>query len=352
MKRIVISGYYGYGNTGDEAVLSGICATLNQIGVDAQITVISADPARTVREHPGTKAVGRCAMWRQFWAMTRADLFISGGGSLFQDATSARSPYYYLSVLRLAQMLRRKTMIYAQGVGPLNRPAIRKAIARAFNRTDLITVRDEDSKALLREIGVTREIHLSADPSFLVEPDLEAADRIIGQAGLADRSIIGVSLRPWPASGDWVAQAATSITQVCEELGAAAAFIPMQESEDASIGEGAVVLRHGGDPGVAKGLIARCELVVGMRLHSLIFAADAGVSCVPIVYDPKVSSFAIEAGLAAGVEIGSPDAGALADAVRQAWAQRHATGQKLAAGALEFRKRSMRSGELAAKLLS
>ena len=352
MKRIVISGYYGYGNTGDEAVLSGICATLKEIGVDAQITVISADPARTVREHPGTKAIGRFAPWRVTRAIVGADLVISGGGSLFQDATSARSPYYYLSVPRVAQMLRRKTMIYAQGVGPLNRPAIRKAVARAFNRTDLITVRDEDSRALLREIGVTREVHLSADPSFVVQPDLQAADRIIGQAGLAGKSIIGVSLRPWPASGDWVAQAATSITRVSEELGAAAAFIPMQESEDASIGEGAVVLRHGGDPRVAKGLIARCELMVGMRLHSLIFAVDAGVWCVPIVYDPKVSSFAIEAGLAAGVEIGNPVAGALADAVRQAWAQRHAAAEKLADKALEFRKRSIRSGELAAKLLA
>lgn len=352
MKRIVISGYYGFGNTGDEAVLSGICATLKEIGVDAGITVLSADPARTVREHPGTEAVGRCGLAGIVRAIRSADLFISGGGSLFQDATSAHSPCYYLGILRLAQILRRKTMIYAQGVGPLQRPSIRGAVAKAFNRTDLITVRDEGSKTLLSEIGVTREIHTCADPSFLVEADLEAADAIIDKASLAGKSIIGVSLRPWPASREWIAEAASAIPGVCATLGATAAFIPMQESEDASIGEGAVVLAHGGDPRVAKGLIARCELVVGMRLHSLIFAAGAGVPCVPIVYDPKVSSFAIEAGLGAGVDIGGTDAGALADALRQAWVQRQATAKKLADRALELRELALRSGKLAAQLLA
>lgn len=350
MKRIVISGYYGFGNTGDEAVLSGICATLTEVGVDAEITVISANPARTVREHPGTKAVGRKALLCQLRAMAGADLFISGGGSLFQDATSARSPYYYLGVLRLAQMLRRRTMIYAQGIGPLLRPAIRSALAKAFNRTDLITVRDEGSGALLQEIGVTREVHTCADPSFLVEPDLKAADAIIDRAGLSGKNIIGVSLRPWPATREWIDEAARGIAEICDSLGAAAAFIPMQESEDSPIGDGSIVLRHDGDPRVAKGLIARCDLVVGMRLHSLIFAAGAGVPCVPIVYDPKVSSFASEAGLETTVEIGA-GAEVLAHAVRQAWAQRHAAAEKLAAAAMEFRKRALRCGELTAELL-
>jgi polysaccharide pyruvyl transferase CsaB len=351
MKRIVISGYYGFGNTGDEAVLSGICATLKEVGVEAEITVISADPARTVREHPDTKAVGRKALACQLRAMMGADLFISGGGSLFQDATSARSPYYYLGILRLAQILRRKTMIYAQGIGPLLRPAIRSGVAGAFNRTDLITVRDEGSNALLREIGVTHEIHTCADPSFLVEADLEAADAIIDKAGLAGKSIIGVSLRPWPAADEWIAEAASAIPGVCDSLGATAAFIPLQESEDAPIGEGSVVLRHGGDPQVAKGLIARCDLVVGMRLHSLIFAAGAGVPCVPIVYDPKVSSFASEAGMDTMVKVGS-EAGELADAMQLMWAQRQAAAEKLADKALDFRKRALRCGELTAELLA
>ena len=349
--RIVISGYYGFGNIGDEAVLSGICAALAGVGIDAQLTVLSADPARTVREHPGVKAIRRFRLCRIIRAMRAADLVISGGGSLFQDVTSARSAYYYLFILRLAQMLRRKTMIYAQGVGPLRRPAIRRAVAKAFNASDLITVRDEDSGALLREIGVTREIHACADPSFLVEPDLEAADRIIREVGLAGRDIVGVSLRPWPGYNNWLTGAARVIADVCREIGAEAAFIPMQEPEDAAFGEGAVTLSHGGDPRTAKGLVARCGMIVGMRLHSLILAAGAAVPFVSIVYDPKVVSFAREMGAAAGVAIGEPDSNALAQAIRKTWRERDTAAAKLAGEAPEFRKRALRPAELAAKLL-
>lgn len=351
MKRIVISGYYGFGNIGDEAVLGGICATLRKLGVDAEITVLSADPARTMREHPGTKAVGRMSLGGVVAAMRGADLVISGGGSLFQDVTSARSAYYYLMVLRLARMLRRKTMIYAQGIGPLKRASIRNAVAKAFNRTDLITVRDSDSNALLQEIGVTREVHTLADPSFVVEPDLESADRIINEAGLAGRSLIGVSLRDWPESGEWLAEAARAIARVANELGAAVAFIPMQEAHDAALAGDIRVLSHGGDHRVAKGLIARCQLVVGMRLHALIFAAGTGVPCVPVVYDPKVASFASTAGLPTGVRVGEP-INALENAVREAWVERDAAGPKLSESAHEFRDLAIRSGELAARLLA
>lgn len=331
-------------------MLAGIHVALSELGVDARIMVLSADPARTMREHSGVQAVPRNRILSVISALRSADLFVSGGGSLFQDATSARSPYYYLGVLRLAQMLKRKTMVYAQGVGPLIRPGIRRSVSRAFNKAGVITVRDSESKALLLEIGVTREVHVAADPSFLVEPDLAAADRVIEEAGLAGRHLVGIALRPWPGHEQWLDEAARGIVDVCRELGAQAAFIPMQESEDAAVGDAAPILRHEGIPEVAKGLIARCELVVGMRLHSLIFAAGAGVPFVPIAYDPKVSAFAAEAGAAAGVKIGEP-MGKLSDAIRHAWNERESLSAGLAGRSREFREASLLSGRLAAELL-
>jgi polysaccharide pyruvyl transferase CsaB len=349
--NITISGYYGFGNIGDEAVLAGILAGLREAGVDAQVTVVSGDPARTASEHPGVKAVGRTAFCGITRAILRADLFISGGGSLFQDVTSARSAYYYLSILRLAQILRRKTMIYAQGVGPLHRPRIRAAVAKAFNRADAVTVRDQDSRALLHEIGVTREVQVCADPSFLVEPDLDAADRIIREVGLVGRELVGVSLRPWPGHDDWLTNAARTISGVCLELGAQAAFIPMQEPEDAAFGEGAITLSHRGNPRIAKGLVARCVMIVGMRLHSLVFAAGAGVPFVSIAYDPKVASFASEAGGAAEVRIGEPDSNALAEALRAAWNDRDSIARALASKSVERRESAILPAATAAELL-
>lgn len=350
MKNIVICGYYGSGNIGDEAVLTGILAGVRETGVDAAVTVISADPARTVREHPGVRGIGRTAPCAIIRAILAADLLISGGGSLLQDVTSARSAYYYLFVLRLAQILRRKTMIYAQGIGPLRRAHIRAAVAKALGKADVITVRDRDSALLLQQMGVYRQANVCADPSFLVEPDIDAADRIICAAGLSGREIVGVSLRTWPGCGDWLARAANLILETCREIGVMPVFIPMQEPADSVFGGGAVTLSHGGEARVAKGLIARCSLVVGMRLHSLIFAAGAGVPFVPIAYDPKVASFASEMG-AAAVKIGQRDIGALAEAIQRAWRNREDTAKALAAKSAELRRSALLPAEAAAELI-
>ena len=120
-KRIVISGYYGCGNIGDEAVLRGILAGLDELGVEAEITVLSSDPVRTESEHPGTRSIHRFNPLAVVRSIRSADLVVSGGGSLLQDITSARSARYYLGILRLAQILGRRTMLCAQGIGPLVR---------------------------------------------------------------------------------------------------------------------------------------------------------------------------------------------------------------------------------------
>jgi len=353
LKRIVLSGYYGFGNIGDEAVMEGVRATLNEAGVDAGITVLSADPERTMREHPGVESVHRYKLAPVIRAIMQADLVISGGGSLFQDATSARSTYYYLFVLRLAQVLRRRTMAYAQGVGPLNREKVRVAVAKTLNRTDVISVRDEGSKALLESIGVKREVVVAADPSFVVEPDLKKADTIITQAGLGGQKIIGVSLRPWHGCEEWLRDAALITAEACDELGVRAAFIPMQVAEDSAIGNGTGVpiLRHGGDVRTAKGLIARCELVVGMRLHSLIFAAGAGIPFVPVIYDPKVSSFAAAVDMGQGVEAGSSKPDELKRHIVKAWEERASSKSKLISRTVELRDQALVPGKLAGKLL-
>ncbi len=348
--NIVISGYYGFGNVGDEAVLAGIRAAFKKIGIDAPLTVLSADPARTMREHPGVQAIPRMKLLPLVRALRGADLLISGGGSLFQDATSARSPYYYLLVLRLAQTLGCKTMIYAQGVGPLIRPGIRRGVRKAFQNAEFITVRDSESRKLLQEIGVTRDIQVVADPSFLVEPDFEAADRLMSEAGVSGERLVGIALRPWPGFDQWITEAAAEILDACSAMGLQAVFIPMQESEDAEVGKGAPILRHGGDPAVAKGLIARCKLVVGMRLHSLIFAASAGVPFVPISYDPKVSAFAAEAGFAAQVEVGDPT-GELHAVIQKTWHDAPELRLAPLERSQQLREAALRPARLAAKLL-
>lgn len=123
--KLVISGYYGFGNAGDEAMLAAILEAILDVIPNAEITVISGNPKDTMDKH-GVKAISRLSPLPIIKALKGCDLLISGGGSLLQDVTSDRSLYYYLSIIRMAKWFNRPVMLYAQGIGPLLRERAKK----------------------------------------------------------------------------------------------------------------------------------------------------------------------------------------------------------------------------------
>src|SRR5579872_2840845 len=150
--RIAVSGYYGCGNTGDEAVLAGIIESFARRGAAgrAEITVLSADPDDTRQRHR-LPAVDRMSMHAVRRTLRTSDLLLSGGGSLLQDTTSLRSLVYYLWIVRLARILGTPVMFYAQGIGPLRRRVSRAMVRVVADRVHYITVRDPGSARTLRQ---------------------------------------------------------------------------------------------------------------------------------------------------------------------------------------------------------
>lgn len=356
-RRIVISGYYGFGNIGDEAVLAGMLASFAEAGIDADVTVLSASPAQTMSAHSGVLAVNRWNPLAVLRAVLSSDILLSGGGSLVQDATGLLSPYYYLSVLRLAQILRRRTMIYAQGVGPLFRPVVRRAAARAFSKAAAVTVRDSDSEALLCSLGVTSPVSVCADPAFVLKPDLASADSLLAGHGLDGRDFVAVSLRNWPGSSSRISALGEAIADAADELGMPIAYIPMQSPADIFLVPSLakhrtpVVFEEIESPGAAKGLIARAGVVVGMRLHSLIFAASEAVPFVPLSYDPKVWSFASTAGIGNVPSIESTAAPELKRLIIDTWERREAQRQILAVKSVEWKSLALAPARILKDLL-
>lgn len=301
--RIALSGYYGCGNTGDEAVLAGIVESFRRRGGDnaADFTVLSQDPADTERRH-GLRAVDRMKLASLRAALRESDLLISGGGSLLQDTTSVRSLLYYLWVVRLALKCGAPVMFYAQGLGPLRRPVSRFLTRVVANRVQCITVRDPGSAALLKTIGVCRPpIEVTADPAFALTPappeEVEAALRAAG-APTDGRPLVGIALRPWHATGGpTVADFARMADRVAEQTGAHPVFLPMQPPGDVALSEQvaaamsrpATVVKGELSPRLALGLVGAMSGVVAMRLHALIFAAVGAVPMAALSYDPKVA---------------------------------------------------------------
>ena len=142
--KVVLFGYYGYGNLGDEGILTALVRHLPQVLPGVELTVLSADPEETARRL-GVAAVQRMSPWAVLKALAQSDGLIAGGGSLLQDSTSWLSPWYYLAVMSLALFLNRPLLILGQGIGPVTSSLTRRAIAWVVNRAHLVVVRDEDS---------------------------------------------------------------------------------------------------------------------------------------------------------------------------------------------------------------
>ncbi len=299
MSRVIISGYYGFHNLGDEAVLAATVEALRRQSPGVEIAVLSATPDETSRVH-GVEGIPRRRAREIVRALSRCDLFLCGGGSLFQDVTSWRSPWYYLGVLALARRLARHTVVYAQGIGPLRSPLVRSAAARLLNRVHLITVRDRASQALLAEMGVRRPpIVLCADPSLLLTPEWTAAvaaERALWAGGVS----FGLALRAWGKNGGMLDAVAAAARTAAARLGVQWICLPMHlpgdltvaETVAARIGPAATVVRTPLGPREMLALIGTLDLLVGMRLHALLFAAAQGVPVVPLAYDPKVEALA------------------------------------------------------------
>lgn len=299
--RIALSGYYGFDNAGDEALLSAITMSLKRLQPDLEFLVLSGNPQKTQRLH-GVEAVYYMHPLQVLKGLLRSDLLISGGGSIFQDVTSGRSLAYYISVVALAKLLGKPVIFYAQGVGPINRPLSRLLMRLVANRVDLITLRDEDSWQLLREIGVIRpEIRVTSDPVFALRPlpqDYESVDTKLAEIIDPDKPVIGVSVRQWPALEGYQPELACCLDELALQ-GYQILFIPMAYPDDLAASQRvasfmkrpAVLLDEDLSSREHLALISRMNFIIGMRLHALVFAASMGVPFAGISYDPKVDAF-------------------------------------------------------------
>ena len=298
-KTAVISGYYGYHNLGDDAILLSIRRRLAALSDDVELVALSNAPDSTLEEYD-VKAVQRFQPMQVRKAIKNADLLISGGGSLLQDRTSTRSLMYYLTVIRMALHYQKPVMLYANGIGPVSKSKNRRRVQAVVSKADCITLRDTDSLQELEQMGVGSDaMTVTADPVFTlngISPN--AAREILTAAGIpTDRPILAVSMRQ---SGK-IEQAVPELARFCDEAAKThtVLFILMQTPADSAVTEEirsqmsapSYVLETPGKPETMMGVIGLCNLVFSMRLHTVIFAAKQRVPVMGLVYDPKVASY-------------------------------------------------------------
>jgi len=300
-RRILVSGYYGFRNAGDEAILDAFIQSVRDLPEPVSVTVLSKTPAETAQKH-GVAAVYRFNLFSVLRALRRSDLLVSGGGSLLQDKSSTRSIIYYLSIIRLAKFCGKPVMLYANGIGPVDRPRNRRRVKRVINRADIVTLREESSLEELRQMGVSAPpMHVTADPIFLLDAkDETQAAEALRRAGVPeDRPLIGISVRSLRTGAGFVGQMALLCDRLTATLGYQVIFLPMQMPQDVTISQQimeqmvspAYILDANLSPEALIGACGRMDLVVAMRLHTMLFAASAETPIIGLICDPKIEYF-------------------------------------------------------------
>lgn len=297
--KIVISGYYGFKNAGDEAMLYSILSAVKSINPDAEVTVISGRPEETKKAF-GVEAVPRFGGFSILGKLLSCDVLISGGGSLLQDVTSSRSCLYYLSLILAGAVLGKKVILYAQGIGPIRRSWVASLMRFVLSKADAITVRDETSEQFLKKIGVKAPIYTTADSVFfLTKEDTKRGLEILRDAGVPDtKKRVGLSVRNWKEAKEWSKVFADYIEKLAKE-DVSVIFIPMQRPDDEDMArkicphpkDNVYFLSGSYRVDELMSLVGCLDLLVGMRLHALIFAALSHIPMIGISYDPKIDNF-------------------------------------------------------------
>ena len=294
-KKVVISGYYGAGNFGDELILETLIQRLKKH--DAEITVLSLNPEETSKLH-NVSSVKSFDFSEVLKSIVNCDLLISGGGSLLQDVTSLKSLFYYLIVIFTAQFFGKNSIVFAQGIGPIKNKLGLILTKLALKNCSSITVRDEKSLFLLRSWGLNNAI-LVCDPLF--ELKLNSPNT---------QNKVGVQLRSFKTMNETLL--ITLANRIALDFSDKEIEIySFQDENDLEVCEHfksllssinsdmKVTVISGKTPQELVNLMANLEYIIAMRFHAVLIAIRYGIKTLAINYDYKVENLANEVNLPA-----------------------------------------------------
>lgn len=315
--HLLLAGYFGFDNAGDEAIFESMVDRFRALSPGVRLSALTQDPVAAQRLD--VHAVPRKHLPSVWKAMRSCDAFVLGGGGLFQDSTGPGSVIYYGGLLALARAAWRPSVIFCQGYGPVRAAAARWLTRQAFRLPALVTVRDEESLEELSALGIpASELYLAADPALLMKPleveemrpllESEGLLAEMGRCELPDGSLsaagplVAVTVRPWPTLS--LQNLADALKAFRDRHSARYLVLPLQPQRDLEPSQRLAELLDGQArvwekplaPRALTGILSCCDMVIGMRLHSLILATVENPPIFGLSYDPKVERFCRRAG--------------------------------------------------------
>ena len=323
MKTVTLLAFIGSNNLGDEAINLSILNAFSSSNYELQ--VISFNPEKT-KLLVKIAAVRKCKIINIKNirgikdAINNCDLLICGGGGIIQDQSSIYNLPWFLIFIAFALHKKRKVMLYGVGVGPLYSKISKLLVRRILNKVDKITVRDKRSKEILIENGVNEEIiEVTADPAISIEItntfNLKLQPR---------KKVIAVCLRHWfdihrllpmkiafilnkfikfrkKEYDHFISELAISLNYLMSRYEIQLLFFPFWVGRDSIVNNDVfkklnnqndvIIWDKEVDPLTALSILKNADLIIGMRLHSIIFAATLRKKFLAINYSQKVKNF-------------------------------------------------------------
>jgi polysaccharide pyruvyl transferase WcaK-like protein len=354
-------------NAGDAAILSSIIEEFRRVDPDAIFEVPTIAPAYIRRTYahlngaikpvnilPHTGSL-RLLGPTTLASIARCDATLLCAGITF-DRKLLNPAFNFLITLAglvpLGAVLGGRFFAYCHGVGPLRTTAGRWLARWVYQRCDDVLVRDEDSRQLLLSCGVDPwRVSTWVDAAFLTRPaPHRRVDRILDDLGLTGpEPLIGVNvtrnLNLWfktdrLSEDEFAGRLARVLDELAGRIGPARTVLICTHRADIRLArrvracmarQDAAILANdpfledgtGYDCHDIVGVMGRLELMIGMRLHSLILALAATTPVVGISYAPKVASTLRLLGLDRNmIDLSSDGVGGLFHAVEEVWAER------------------------------
>ena len=311
-KYLLFGGYFGYGNTGDDAVAEALIARIRKTHPGFPVALLSRSPERDAKRY-AAPCFSRTSPLEIRRAIKGASAYLMGGGSLLQNLTSERSLSYYLALLKTANRRGIPTVMFSGGVGPLRGTGASRRVAKELERAAYLSVRDGRSAGYLAGLGIPEDrIHQGADPAFLLAPADPDRIAVLLKRFRIDRENGRYLAVAAGAAGEYErAKLAVLVSEVCRRNRLTPLYFPLFPAKDsdaakeiaASVGFGGRVL-PGLSPRETLGILPYCAAALSVRLHLLVFAVSAGIPAVGIGgSDPKIGAFAELAGLPEAVTL-------------------------------------------------
>ncbi len=288
-KKVLISGYIGFKNFGDDVMLQTLVHHLKEKG--CQITALSSD-VNSTKENFGINALYYKSPSAILKGILTTDILISGGGNLIQNETSTLSLLYYLFIIFLSKLFFKKVIIFSQGIGPVRGRFFKWLSAAILRKADIITVRDIYSQRILSKRKINSKFTYDACWSFKTPP-------------YNPQNIVGLQVRDYDCfHKDFYKNIAKYTDMFFSDY--EIRIYSMENKNDAKECynlEKALKLRNSNlrtkvvlykNPDTVAEEFSHLKYLIAMRLHATILGLKYGVKVLPVSYSVKVRNLAYE----------------------------------------------------------